>query len=132
MVDRKVMVVDDEKANLDLISAVLADDGFECACYDNASAAKVAFDAVKPFMLITDLRLTRNHIDGVTLAEQLHRRDTFLICVAISGFFDAFEFGYCLGTVFTDCLSKPFRVEDLKRIVSYGWEKRQRWESILV
>ena len=43
-----------------------------------------------------------------------------------------FDIGYLLGAVFTDVMQKPVDLDGLLRIVRYAWEKRQRWEKILM
>jgi len=128
--DKNILIVDDEKGSLDIICQIVEENGFTIHCASGAKEAMEIFESVNPFLVLTDLRL-QNHIDGATMADRMHRKQPLCIFVAISGYLDAFEIGYLLSAVFTDILSKPFNTTELKKIVNYAWEKRQRWEAIL-
>jgi len=130
LMDKNILIVDDEKGSLDVICQCVEREGYTVHCASKVVDALEIFDAVNPFLVVTDLKL-QNHIDGATMADRMHRKQPLCIFVAISGLIDAFEIGYLLGAVFTDVLQKPFEHAVLKTIVNYAWEKRQRWETIL-
>ena len=131
--DKNILIVDDEQGSLEVMCRVVEHAGYTIHCASTASEAFELFDAIDPFLVIADLRLKDNHVDGATVADRLHRKSPLCIFICVSGYIDpdAFELGYLLGAVFTDVLTKPFSPEDLIRIVDYAWEKRQRWETIL-
>lgn len=131
MVNKNILIIDDEQGSLDVMCKVVEDDGFEIHCATSVEEAIEMFNAAEPFLVLTDLWLRAAGIDGATLADRLHRKDPFCIFVAVSGYVSAFDLGYLLGAVFTDVLQKPFELEDLVKVVRYAWEKRQRWENIL-
>ena len=128
--DKHILIVDDDKLNLDIICKIIEREGFAVHCASKVADALEIFDAVNPFLVVTDLKL-QNHVDGATMADRMHRKQPLCIFVAVSGLIDAFEIGYLLGAVFTDVLQKPFKPSVLKTIINYAWEKRQRWETIL-
>ena len=128
--DKHILIVDDDKLNLDIICKIIEREGFAVHCASKVDEALELFEAVSPFLVITDLHLD-NHVDGATMADRMHRMDPLCIFVCISGFIDSFSMGYLLGAVFTDVIQKPFDVKDLIKIINYAWEKRQRWERIL-
>jgi len=127
---KQVLCIDDEAEIRTLLTDVISGWGYEIHCASNVNEAVETFDAIRPFLVITDLRIS-NHIDGATLADRLHRKDPMCIFVALSGYLEAFDLGYLLGAVFTDVLQKPFNTEILKRVVDYAWEKRCRWSEYL-
>jgi len=128
--DKRILCVDDEPGVREILTKAVATWGYEIQCARNVAEATEMFEALNPFLVITDLRLT-NHVDGVTLADRLHRKDPLCIFVALSGWVDSFDLGYLLGAVFTDVLSKPIDLDTLERVVTYAWEKRLRWELML-
>ena len=128
--DKNILIVDDEKGSLDVICQCVEREGYTVHCASKVMEALELFEAIRPFMVATDLRLD-NHVDGATMADRMHRMDPLCIFVAVSGYIDSFEIGYLLGAVFTDVLQKPFKPSVLKTIINYAWEKRQRWETIL-
>ena len=131
MVAKNILIVDDQKDQLDVICHIIEDDGFTVQCAETSEEAVGLFEAVPPFMVLTDLRLG-DQIDGASLAGRMHQADPMCIFCAISGYLDAFDIGYLLGAVFTDVMQKPVDLDGLLRIVRYAWEKRQRWEKILM
>lgn len=128
--DKQILCVDDEKPLRDLIVRSVSSWGYNIQCAANVAEAQEMFEALRPFLTITDLRLD-NHIDGVTLADRLHREEPMAIFVALSGWVSSFDLGYLLGSVFADVLPKPIDCDDLKSVIDHAWEKRQRWERLL-
>ena len=128
--NKTIMCIDDEANIHTILIGAISGWGYDIQCAKNAKEATELFDAINPFLVITDLRID-NHVDGATLADRLHRRDPLCIFIALSGYLAAFDLGYLLGAVFTDVLQKPFGIKELKQIVDYAWEKRTRWQEYL-
>ena len=129
--DKKpVLVVDDERAALDIVCQAIGNDGFPLLCAAKPAEAVKLFEASSPFLVLTDLSLG-NHVDGVTMADRMHMKDPLCIFIAISGYLDVWGVGYLLGSVFTDILRKPCSLDIIQKVLNYAWEKRQRWERVL-
>ena len=127
--DKRILCVDDEAVLRALLIRRCTEWGYDIECASGADEAIEMFDGMQPFLVITDLKLD-NHIDGVTLADRLHRRDPMCIFIALSEFVNSFDLGYLLGAVFTDVLQKPVETEVLKTVIDYAWDKRMRWEVL--
>ena len=67
MVAKNILIVDDQKDQLDVICHIIEDDGFTVQCAETSEEAVGLFEAVPPFMVLTDLRLG-DQIDGASLA----------------------------------------------------------------
>ena len=128
---RDILCVDDDLGVREILVGLIGRWGYNIECASNVAEAVEMFDAMNPFLVITDLKL-QNHVDGATLADRLHRKDPLCIFIAITGLVDAFDLGYLLGAVFTDVLNKPVRSDILRKAIDYAWEKRQRWEQLLM
>jgi len=130
MDNRRILCVDDEAAVRDVIIEMLSLYDYEVQCVPNAQAAFDIFEKFNPFLVLTDLTL-RNHVDGATMADRLHRLSPLTTFVAVSGYVDAFDMGYLIGAVFCDVLKKPFEMADLLDIVEHAYQRRQRWVSYM-
>ena len=126
-----ILCVDDEIYIRDVLRDIVSNMGYDIECAEQESEAVEMFTSMKPFLVLMDLRLQNNE-DGAKLAGKLHRIDPLCIFVAVSGYLgDLTSVGYLLGSVFTDMTSKPFDKKELRRIIDYGGEKRQRWNKIV-
>lgn len=130
MLNRKVLCVEDNLQNLELLCEVVSGEGFDSICANKVADAIDVFKREDPFLVIADLRL-QNHVDGSTMADRMHRMNPLCIFVAVSGALTTFDIGYLLGAVFTDIIPKPLDLDVLRKIIRYAWEKRLRWEEIL-
>jgi len=128
--DRPILCVDDEEGIREILVRAATGWGYDMQCAATVSEATEMAEVLQPFLVITDLRL-ENHVDGVTLADRLHRKDPLCIFIAVSGWVDSFDLGYLLGAVFTDVLSKPVDLDVLRQVIDYAWEKRLRWEGLM-
>jgi two-component system, NtrC family, nitrogen regulation response regulator NtrX len=126
--NKTILIVDDAKEICEILTEVFSHDGYTVFSALNVQEAIAIFKKEKPFLVITDIRL-RNHVDGATMAGQMHMVDPFCIFVAMSGVMDIFQIGYMLGSIFTDFIQKPVELEIVQDIVKCAHVKRQRWES---
>jgi DNA-binding NtrC family response regulator len=127
---RIIMAVDDETSWLDTLCPTFESWNYTAVCVPTAKEALELFPSVRPFLVFTDLRLV-NHIDGATMASKLHMQDPMCIFIAVSGLVSVWDLGFLLGSVFTDVLNKPVKLDTLKQVTDYAWEKRQRWEKLI-
>jgi len=127
--DKRILCVDDDEGVREVLLRLARRWGYEIECASGVEDAMEMFEALNPFLVITDLRL--GHIDGVTLADRLHRQyDPLCIFIALTGMLDSYDLSYLL-TVFTDVFIKPVDMPTLKTTIDYAWKKRRRWESLL-
>ncbi len=128
--DKRVLLVDDEKAPLEVLCKALDKDGWQSECAVKPSEALEIFEAFGPHVVITDLALN-NHIDGATMASRMHMQDPMAVFLCVTGLLSNFNLGYLLGAIFTDVFLKPVSIKEIRKAANYAFEKRQRWESYL-
>ncbi len=119
----KILVIDDEKSILDLLSVVFTKEGY---------AVKTALSAVKAFeliekenfaLIITDIKLPEK--SGMDILKFVKEKKPGIPVVMITAFgtikqtVEAFKMGA------SDYVVKPFDVEELKIIVAKGLEKER-------
>ncbi|RYE94008.1 MAG: response regulator [Myxococcales bacterium] len=119
----RVLVVDDEKLIRDILADFLGLEGYVVRTAEDGSAALAELDRAPYDLVISDLKMPR--MGGLELLEQMARLSPQTIMVIMTGF----------GTVETaidamkrgayDYILKPFKVEEVIRVVQHGLEKRR-------
>lgn len=71
----KVMLVDDEPQNLDVVGQMLEDDGFRLSAFPSAEMALAAMAEVVPDIILLDVRMSG--MDGYELCRKLKRTDAW-------------------------------------------------------
>ena len=111
-----VLIVDDEQANLDLLEACLADDGYRhLHCVRDPREVMARYEALGPDIVLLDLHMP--HLDGFALMEQLLERvapGDFLPILVLTADITTGAKTRALSGGAKDFLSKPF---DLGEVV---------------
>jgi len=110
---KKILVVDDEPAIVDIIEDLLNRSGFETAAAYDAIEAEAAIKHRKPDLILLDIMLPK--IDGFAFLKKLKENPEFkeipVICVTVRSEKEDVEKGKSLGAV--DYIIKPFDPENL-------------------
>lgn len=108
----KVLIIDDDKDLLDVITCLLNKKGFEVAVCDNLDDALNTIDTFNPEVIILDVFL--NDIDGLEICRKLKSfsQTRHLPIIIFSSYpnmgeIAIFEYGA------DDFISKPFEVDEL-------------------
>jgi len=127
----KILIIDDEKSILDLLTVVFKKEGYEVKT--SLSAAR-AVDLLKNGdfdLVITDIKMPQ--MSGMDLLKHIKDHDPDLQVILITAYgsirqaVDAFKAGA------SDYVVKPFDIEELKIIASRSLEKRRlKQENILL
>jgi two-component system alkaline phosphatase synthesis response regulator PhoP len=110
MTKNKILVIDDEKTIIDLVSAYLQDEGFTVySAMDGPSGLKAA-RAFKPDVIVLDIMLPG--IDGIEILSQLRREsDVYVIMLTAKAEETDKIVGLSVGA--DDYLTKPFSPREL-------------------
>ena len=122
LIASEVLVVDDEGDIRDLISGILADEGYETRTAGDSDAALKEVRARRPQLVILDIWLQGSKLDGIQVLDVLKREQPDLPVVMISGH----------GTIETavssirkgayDFIEKPFKADRLLHVVERALE----------
>lgn len=117
-----ILVVDDEIDIRELVAGILEDDGYAVRTAQNAEAALAAVRARKPALLILDIWMSGNGMDGLELLDRVRALDPDVPVIMISGH----------GTIETavssirrgayDFIEKPFKSDRLLLVVQRALE----------
>jgi two-component system response regulator RegA len=105
---RRVLVVDDDPAGLDLRKLILERRGYEVWTASNADDARILFETIHPEIAILDLRLPEVE-DGLSLIRDFHSSTRIIV---LSGDSTAIE-GRLEASMVHAIFGKPVRLERL-------------------
>ena len=111
----RVLVVEDETINRQVMSEALADAGFRVDAAESADEALRLLDADGYQLLVTDIHMP-GQIDGIGLAEKAHTSHPQMPIVFVTGRPDVLTRLKGSG-IPGRSLAKPFRLQELVRVV---------------
>lgn len=100
-----VLVVDDERSIVELVAALLKDEGYRVSCAYDGAEADAAIEQLRPDLVITDIMMPR--LDGLTWLKRMRERGETTPVLLMSA---------AVGRLPSDGVSfirKPFDIEDL-------------------
>ncbi|MGZ6143814.1 MAG: HD domain-containing phosphohydrolase, partial [Myxococcales bacterium] len=116
-----VLVVDDDRAVREVLSAVLREEGYGVRQADGAEAALQLLRGDDLPLLLCDLKMPEH--DGTWLLDQVLQRHPHAAVVMLTGFGDTESAVECLKRGAADYLLKPPRVTELVRAVERAWAR---------
>ena len=124
--NRKILVVDDEKSIRDLFSSAFSDAGYEVHLAENGEAALDILGGQEIELIFLDLKLFG--MNGIELCRQIRKTRPIAIIYAITGWSGLFEIEECREAGFDDYFKKPISLELLFKSVEDAFEKLDRWK----
>lgn len=124
---KKILVVDDEKAIRDMIAEAFTAGGYKVYTAENAEdALDVALrEGINVYFL--DLKLPG--MDGLELCRRVRWDNPMAVVYAITGYASLFEIQKCREAGFDDYFTKPVRLDVLFKSAETAFEKLSRWRS---
>ncbi len=120
---KKVMVIDDDKAILDLLGTVLSDAGFRPILLSRSEGVPEKVAAEKPDLILLDILMEPQHGMEVlaSLSQTEPRPPVILISAAVKGLPEMGNIARALGCY--DFLEKPFDINELLKKVHQALEE---------
>jgi two-component system response regulator MprA len=118
MMDRSILVVDDNRDFAELLGEVLDEEGYQVRVAFDGAAALAEIEHEHPDLVVSDVVMPR--LDGPALARRLRRRGSHIPVVLLSAEYDDVDMP---GVRF---LRKPFELDDLLRLVARVIDDRSR------
>ncbi|MBC7911589.1 MAG: response regulator, partial [Pyrinomonadaceae bacterium] len=118
----RLLVVDDEESVALTVGEVLRQEGFEVTTASSGSEAVARLDESDYDLVLTDLHMEGG--DGISVLEEVKRRDSFIITIVLTGFASVESAIAALRHGAYDYLIKPCLIDDLKFTVRRGIEHR--------
>ncbi|MBF0303462.1 MAG: response regulator, partial [Desulfamplus sp.] len=127
MVDKRILVVDDEESICLLLKSALITKGYEVFTAGNPSDALEVLDKNTILVMFIDLNLPE--MTGVELCKEIIKRNPLTIAYAITGYASHFELAECKSAGFEDYFKKPVRLMDIFNAAASAFEKLERWKK---
>ncbi len=118
-----LLVIDDEKSLLDLLSMVFKKEGYRVVTNPGTPKAHELVETEDIDLVITDIKMP--HLDGMAVLRSLRRIRPDVPIVVITAFGSVKQAVEALREGALDYVTKPFDVEELKIIVAHGLEHRR-------
>jgi DNA-binding NtrC family response regulator len=126
-----ILIVDDEKSILDLLSMVFKKDGYRVVTNPGTAKAFEIVTSEDVDLVISDIKMPQ--LDGMAFLKTVrsHRPDVPIIIITAFGSVKQAVEALKEGAL--DYVTKPFDIEELKILVAHGFEQRRlREENILL
>jgi two-component system, NtrC family, response regulator PilR len=119
----RILVVDDERSMREFLAIMLARDGHDVVAAENGSQALASLRQRSFDLLISDIRMPDcSGIDVLREAKTLQPDLPGILMTAFSSTQTAIE---ALRTGALDYISKPFDIDEMKRVVAQALERRR-------
>src|SRR6476659_1014501 len=126
----EVLVVDDEADMRDLVSGVLADEGYAVRSAADSTQTLDAVEERRPSMVLLDVWLQGSRLDGIELLQEIKHRDSTIPVLMISGHGNLDTAVAAVREGAIDFIEKPFEAERLIYLVDRATEtERLRREN---
>ena len=107
----KILVIDDEKSNCDLVEAMLTPRGFEVYTCCNSEKAMTFFSEVKPDIVMLDLVMPK--IDGMEILKEIKKLKTKTRVIVLTAVKDPLVIKDATSLGADDIVIKPFSVDQI-------------------
>jgi DNA-binding NtrC family response regulator len=126
-----ILIVDDEKSILDLLTMVFKKDGYRVVTNPGTAKAFELLAAEDVDLVISDIKMPQ--LDGMAFLKAVKRQRPDVPVIVITAFGSVKQAVEALKDGALDYVTKPFDIEELKILVAHGFEQRRlREENILL
>ncbi|MEE4363273.1 MAG: response regulator [Desulfotignum sp.] len=128
MAEKKILVVDDEKAIISLLEQAFSRKGYAVRSAMDAETALEILENETIYVMFFDLNLPG--MNGIELCREIKKRRPVSVIYAITGYASLFELADCRDAGFEDYFKKPVNLSTLMDRAASAFEKIERWKSI--
>jgi putative nucleotidyltransferase with HDIG domain len=118
----RILIVDDDDSVRDVISVLLAEEGYRCTCAASADTALEVLPAGFQ-LVISDMKMPGH--DGLWLLDRIRKQSEDTAVIMLTGYGDTESAVECLRRGAVDYLLKPPKVTDLVRAIERALAKRR-------
>lgn len=128
MDEKKILIVDDETAILNLLSQVFTKNGYKAFTSESGRKALQIIEDENIQVMFFDLQMP--DMNGIELCRAVKKKKPMTIIYAITGYASLFELSECLEAGFEDYFKKPVPVKKLIETARLSFEKTERWKTL--
>lgn len=125
---QKILVVDDEKAIVNLLTQAFSRAGYDVRSAESAESALTILETENIHVMFFDLNLPQ--MNGIELCKAVKKNMPMSVIYAITGYASLFELADCREAGFEDYFKKPVNISTLLGNAASAFEKIDRWKKI--
>jgi len=125
---QKILVVDDEKAIVNLLTQAFSRAGYDVRSAESAESALTILETENIHVMFFDLNLPQ--MNGVELCKAVKKNMPMSVIYAITGYASLFELADCREAGFEDYFKKPVNISTLLGNAASAFEKIDRWKKV--
>ena len=118
--NRKILIVDDEEALVDILVEIFARAGWESTGASDGKKALVLIDSFKPNVVISDINMP--NLDGLAMLETIQKKCLDTPVILLSGHRDTEKMKRAWAASVFDYIDKPFNEEALLQLANNAFE----------
>jgi DNA-binding NtrC family response regulator len=122
-VTRRLLIVDDEEAIRDSLSAALRAEGLDVSTAETAESALAQIDALRPELVLSDIRMPG--LDGVELLRLLRERAPSIDVILMTAYQDMPTVIAAMRAGAVEFLTKPLDLDELLRLINTVFDDRR-------
>ncbi|PKN08641.1 MAG: response regulator [Deltaproteobacteria bacterium HGW-Deltaproteobacteria-7] len=126
MMEKKILVVDDEVSILDMIKEVFESEGYTVLTAGSAEDALKIIQNESAWVMFLDIRLPG--MSGVELCKKIRSKDQISIIHAFTGYSNIYGLLECRAAGFDDFFVKPVKLDVLLKAAQDSFERLERWK----
>ncbi|MCP4718454.1 MAG: response regulator [Desulfobacteraceae bacterium] len=128
MSDKKILVVDDEEAIINLLTQAFSRAGYTVLSAPNAADALKMLENEEIKVMFFDLNMPE--MNGVELCREVKKNIPMSLIYAVTGNASLFELADCREAGFEDYFKKPVNIKTLIKTADDSFEKLERWKKV--
>ena len=128
MSEKKILVVDDEQAIINLLTQAFSRAGYIVRSAQSAETALELLQKEEIHVMFFDLNMPG--MDGVELCREIKKNIPMSLIYAVTGYASLFELAECREAGFEDYFKKPINLKTLIKTADGAFEKLERWKKV--
>jgi len=119
----KILVVDDEDFQRDLLKKLLSKVGYEVKEAQSPEVALSILDQEEFQVILTDLIML--DMDGVEFCQRVRETNSKTVIIALTGYVDLYDIDKLKAAGFDNYLTKPIKVEIIQEAIEEGLKRNR-------
>ncbi len=120
MLDKRLLIVDDEDVLRTSLETNFKSDGFEVRTAQTGEAAMELVDGFSPMVVLLDLRLPR--MDGIAVLKEIRKRAVDINVIIMTAYGDTQTTVEAVKCGAYNFINKPFELEELEALIHNAFE----------
>lgn len=122
---KEILVVEDNYEICEMMRDILGEQGYNVTTAGNTKSALEAIEKVRPHLIILDIWLEGNHLDGIGLLKKMRQMFSDVPIIMISGHANVELAASTIRFGAYDFIEKPFKTEKLLIVVKRALEAKE-------